>query len=94
MLSLSLFTCTDSIRDEDEQKKIIVTLTDLTGLDGCGWAFITTEDKKLEPVNLHQFTIDLHENDHYLITYELVEGGSICMVGSMISINSIEKYDQ
>jgi len=52
----------------------ILTLVDLTGLDGCGWVFEQSDGKRLEPMNL---------------TDKLptpTAKASICMVGSMIEI--------
>ena len=92
MLSCLLITLSSSCSEDSAEKEAtIVTLIDLTGLDGCGWALVLPDDNRLEPVNLHQFEIDLVEDHTYEITYHLMEGGSICMVGQMIKLQSIEK---
>lgn len=70
-----------------------VKLINLTGLDGCGWAFETEDNKKLEPANLHLFDIALNENTYYSITYEKQDAGSICMVGDIITVKTISKWD-
>ena len=91
VFAFSLGRCSDSPVEHDDSNETLVTLIDLTGLDGCGWAFVKEDDKRLEPINLHKFTIELIENQQYLITYHETDGGSICMVGPMIEIATIEK---
>jgi hypothetical protein len=66
-------------------------LIDLTGLDGCGWVFELDSGEKLEPSNLHEFEIELIDSAQYAITYESSLNGSLCMVGDIILLQSIQQ---
>ncbi len=71
----------------------ILTATDLTGFDGCGWV-LTDNNQRYEPVNLSDFTISLEEGAEYCVEFiELKNNLSACMVGPIIEITSISKVD-
>jgi len=73
------------------------TLKDFTGLSGCDWIIELDEkdkygNKRLEPINLHDFKIKLREGKRVKLRYvERLDLGSFCMVGSIVEIKSIRK---
>ena len=68
----------------------VLTLKDLTGLDGCSWVFEQANGNKLEPTNLAE-QLSSPENKQYRVIYKTrTNGGSICMVGNLIEIVCIE----
>lgn len=67
----------------------IVTMKNFTGLDGCGWVLLRSNDEKLEPTNINDFGIALEEDKSVCIKYHSVAAGSICMVGTVVEIESM-----
>ncbi len=66
-------------------------LKNLTGLDGCGWIIQLSDSSRLEPINLEDFDVELIENKSVCIQYqERNDLASVCMVGKMVEIISIE----
>ncbi len=67
-------------------------LRDLTGLDGCRWVFELEDGQRLEPINLHEFDIELTDRQKVKISYtEATDMMSICMVGKMVNITCLSK---
>ena len=64
-------------------------LKNLTGLDGCGWVLELDNGSKLEPQNLTDFEIELVEGKNIHVRYTEIEGGSICMVGQIVTIDCL-----
>ena len=64
-------------------------LKNLTGLDGCGWVLELDNGSKLEPQNLTDFEIELVEGKDVHVRYTEIEGGSICMVGQIVTIDCL-----
>src|SRR4051812_16913430 len=70
------------------------TLTNLTGLDGCGWVIrldkkLPDGTDKLEPVNLSSFDVALSEGAHVAFIYHGYAAASICMVGKLVELDQI-----
>lgn len=80
------------------------TVRDLTGLDGCGYVFELNDGKKLEPqilmycgtmplspevTNDPLYNFQFVDGKRVKISYEQVEGASICMVGPMVKITCL-----
>ena len=66
-------------------------LKNLTGLDGCGWIIQLADSKRLEPINLDDFDIELKENKSVCIQFhERTDLGSYCMVGKVVELDFIE----
>ena len=95
LLILSCFTTSSC------SKKISVTqtpcanaveakLTDLTGLDGCSWVLELENGKRLEPINLEQFSnIELVDGKKVLVEYQEQNSASVCMVGKTVKITCL-----
>ncbi|MEE4176401.1 MAG: hypothetical protein V2I46_02710 [Bacteroides sp.] len=67
-------------------------LRDYAGLDGCRWLFELEDGQRLEPVNLHQYDVELQDGLKVTITYtEATDMMSICMAGKMVNITCISK---
>jgi hypothetical protein len=66
-------------------------LKNLTGLDGCGWVVELDNGSKLEPQNLSDFDVELVEGKDVHIRYTEVGGGSICMVGQIVTIDCLSE---
>lgn len=67
-------------------------LVNLEGLDGCTWVFELEDGQRLEPVNLHQYDLELKDGLKVKINYtEALDMMSICMVGKMVNITCISK---
>lgn len=67
------------------------TLYDYTGLDGCSWIIQLADGTKLEPTNLDDFPITPEDGKEIFLTYTPLDAGSICMVGTVIEIQSIRE---
>ena len=80
------------------------TVRDLTGLDGCGFVFELNDGTRLEPqILMYCGTMPLSpevtkdplyrfqfvDGKKVKISYEQVEGASICMVGPMVKITCL-----
>ncbi len=74
-----------------DKECVEVKLKNLTGLDGCGWVLEQVDGTVLEPVNLEDFENSPNENQKVCITYDEVDGGSICMVGKLVKIKTWEE---
>ena len=58
----------------------VVTIKDFSELDGCGFILVTKEGKKLLPVNLDEYAVELTDGQKTTASYEVLEGAaSICM---------------
>jgi hypothetical protein len=66
---------------------------DLSGLDGCGLVIELENGKKLEPINLSEFSITPENGRKIWVKYHLFEGGSICMVGDIVKVDCITERD-
>jgi len=80
----------DSIPPDGYQE---VTLKNFTGLDGCGFLFVLKDNKRLEPCNRNEFSIDLKEGKKYWLKYETATSNcySICMAGELVTIIDIKE---
>ena len=77
---------------KDSQEGVLVNLTEF---DGCGWIIQLRNSTRLEPINLNDFDIELVENKSVCIQYQIrTDLASICMVGQIVEITSIEEYAQ
>lgn len=72
--------CTDTVQ---------VKLRNLTGLDGCGWVLQKQDGSFLEAQNLSEFEIQMVEGKLLGVKVEEVDGGSICMVGTIVTIECL-----
>lgn len=88
VLSVSLLTFSACTKTSHENETLAI-LHNYTGLDGCGWVLEIDNGKILEPTNLDVFPIELTEGKTIYITYTPVDGGSICMVGEIVEINTL-----
>lgn len=86
VISLSFFSCKkESCREEKG------TLKDYTGLDGCHWMIELNNGEVIEPVNLDEFLSQPEDGMKLCITYnDDIEMASICMVGKVVSLLSLE----
>lgn len=67
-------------------------LRDYAGLDGCRWLFELEDGQRLEPVNLHEYDLELQDGMEVKISYtEATDMMSICMAGKMVNITCIFK---
>jgi hypothetical protein len=64
----------------------------MTSLDGCGMMLVTTDDKKLLPMNLEDFPYKINNGDRLKVSYTISkEGMSICMAeDAMIKLSCLE----
>lgn len=81
-----------SCGNEDSCKKSIhVKLKNLTGLDGCGWVLQKDDGSYLEAQNIGEFEIEFVEGKDLHVSYDTVDGGSICMVGEIVKITCLSE---
>lgn len=87
---ISAFSTSCNKCNMPEDGAIAATLYDYTGLDGCSWIIKLENDEVLEPLNLQDFGIELQEGKNIWVKYSVsTNTASICMVGSMITIEGI-----
>lgn len=68
------------------------TVKDYTGLDGCGFIIELDNGEKLEPAEIVDTAFVLYDGQRVLVTFsELKDMGSICMVGKIVRIETIEE---
>jgi hypothetical protein len=68
----------------------VVTLVDMTGLDGCTWLF-DAGSTRYEAVNLGDFNVPLIEDQLYCIRFTVAtDMASICMAGELIRLTDIK----
>lgn len=65
---------------------------DLHGLDGCGYVIELDNGKRLEPVNMKDFSITPENGKKIWVKYHKTSGGSVCMVGEIVKIDCISEY--
>jgi len=65
------------------------TIVDMRGLDGCTFVLRLENGKRLEPINLKAFDIEIIDGKQVCITYHSVEMVSICMLGEIVEIDSM-----
>lgn len=65
------------------------TIVDMRGLDGCTFALRLENGKRLEPINLKAFDVDIVDGKQVCITYHTVDMVSICMVGEIVELDSM-----
>jgi hypothetical protein len=86
--SVSLLTaCSDKI--DPQNCNVPATVRDLSGLDGCGKVLELTNGKRLEPFGSTWTSFPSTDGQRVLIGYQPAEGGSICMVGAIVTITCI-----
>lgn len=74
-LTLTSETCIDNSNCKES-----VTVLDMTHLDGCGMMLVTEDKKKLFPVNLDDFAIEIKDGDTLMVSYAIAKNAmSICM---------------
>jgi len=83
-----LLSCGD---EGDCKKSIHVKLKNLTGLDGCAWVLLKDDGKYLEVQNFDEYEFEFIEGKEYHVSYELTDGGSICMVGEMVKVTCMSE---
>ncbi|MCI0751528.1 MAG: hypothetical protein L0Y35_06795 [Flammeovirgaceae bacterium] len=100
--TLLLFSCEESTLDKCQ---IPVTVRDLTGFDGCGFVFELESGHRLEPqidfgfcgtpplpdevTSDPLYNFELHDGQRLLISYQVTNRPSICMVGPTIKVTCI-----
>ena len=82
-----LFTSCDKNSICPDSKK--ATLTDMTGLDGCGMMITLNDDSRLDPINLGDFDINIEDGQKVWISYTVTPMNNICMSGESITIECI-----
>jgi hypothetical protein len=88
LLPVLFFSCKET--DTTKPNAVAATLSNYTGLDGCGWVIKLENGEVLEPANLGSFAIELIEGKKVWITYtEMQDVASICMVGPIVTIDAI-----
>lgn len=106
IITLTLFSCHETCVDPIECDTP-ATVRDLTGLDGCGWAFELSDGTQLvamipvmfcgTPPLPKEITEDPLYNFEWVngkkvyISYEEVEAASICMAGPTVKITCISE---
>ncbi|MDN4165805.1 hypothetical protein QWY31_09840 [Cytophagales bacterium LB-30] len=109
LLAASLSACEKETMGVDAQELVPATLTDLSGLDGCGWVFELNDGTQLEfstlmrcwtpPVSAEDTRSPFddfvfEEGKKVWIRYEeLPEAVSICMVGPVVEIKEIKTLE-
>lgn len=88
-------TCLEMVKEKTNcnpcSNRSLVTIENHTGFDGCGWLLKLENNEILEPINLNQYNINLVDGTLAYVTYENAEGmASICMMGKMVKICSLE----
>lgn len=90
---ITLFSCNKNNNPCDGALK--GEWVDYTGLDGCGWIIEVENGARLEvsSVNSHQYIDSLYapyNGKKIWVTYDTLDGASICMVGIIPDILCIE----
>ena len=65
------------------------TIVDMRGLDGCTFVLRLDNGKRLEPINLKAFNVEIKDGKYVCITYHTVDMVSICMVGEIVELDSM-----
>ena len=66
-------------------------IRDLTGLDGCSFVIELESGKRLEPLNLSDFNVEIVDSLEVTVSYEVItEMASICMVGPIVRITCLQ----
>ncbi|GAA4369442.1 hypothetical protein GCM10023185_43030 [Hymenobacter saemangeumensis] len=68
---------------------MLVTVRDLTGLDGCGKVLVLADGTRLEPTGAVWTNFPSADGQRVLVGYRPVAGGSICMVGQLVEVTCI-----
>jgi hypothetical protein len=107
VLLTSLFKCGGSEKVGDYVPvgcNEIATVTDFTGLDGCGMMLVLEDGTRLNPERRQYFQVPKREDDplYYFtltagdkvkIAYNEVNGADICMAGKPVFITCITKIE-
>ena len=109
LATAGLSACEKENMGVEAQELVPATLTDLSGLDGCGWVFELNDGTQLEFITLMRCGTPppsgeemrspfedfvFEEGKKVWIRYEeLPEVGSICMVGPVVEIKEIKSLD-
>lgn len=99
---LSAFTCGEEVEIIDcfPANCRVATVKNLAGLDGCGWVFVLSDGKILEPeIRIYVqepkreddpiYYFEFKEGKEVCIQYENTDLSSICMVGETVFITKI-----
>ena len=68
----------------------LVTVRDLTGLDGCRMVLELSDGQRLEPLGSVWQAYTPHDGEKLYIAYELESAVSICMVGETVRLTCIQ----
>ncbi|WP_303311993.1 hypothetical protein [Hymenobacter sp. BT730] len=68
----------------------LVTVRDLTGLDGCRMVLELSDGQRLEPLGPVWQAYTPHDEEKLYIAYELESAVSICMVGETVRLTCIQ----
>ena len=104
VLTLLIFSACSKEVVKTSNCAVEATVRNLTGLDGCGFVFELTDGTRLEPQILMYcgamplssevpndplYNFQFVDGKRVKISYEQVEGASICMVGPMVKITCL-----
>jgi len=104
-----IFSTACSTEELNPTCDITATVRDYTGLDGCGFVFVDMEGNVYEPVQRlycgtpplsEEITDDPLYGFEYIdgkkisFSYEPYDGGSICMVGKMVTITCLQDLEK
>lgn len=91
---LNLVSCTATKNETSNSSSIPpnaiqATVVDFRELDGCEFLILTSDGKKLQPINLQA---NFKKNGTQLfITYKVAKGISICMAGEMVELLFVQE---
>ena len=107
ILTLSILGC-ESEPQPERVCSVEATVLDLTGLDGCGFVFQLEDGSRIEPIFLMRCGVGMEgeEEVDYIETYtlehgmkitfdyELLDWGSVCMVGQLARITCLQVIEE
>jgi hypothetical protein len=85
ILALAIFIVLLSCKKESHGE-VNATITDISGIDGCGLILVLDDGSRLEPVQ-HNFL--LTPGQRVAVKYKKVNNVSICMVGETVKLISL-----
>ena len=84
-------TCKQKNGGQNADCKIIGTIQDFQGLDGCGFMIVLENGEKLQPVKYTTDNFDIKDGQKIKFNFEEVTNQiGICMAGKMVEVTCIE----